>query len=223
MTSDTPKKTFIEQNLTSRFTRPKNKIKPLTSISTLHQDLNEEKLKKKLALHSATGKDFSFTPKKSSVSFSHSIKNSLKALRNQHHLSELHYRENNNPYFENNFFFSNLKHLPCLSSLKLNLSGASHDTLKSFISLLVNLSSYKRLTHLDLQFLHFQISDRKLLRLLFRDIQALRPTLKSLCILIIHCRNMSDKDLRVFSSYIGKFTQLEALKLIFHSPPVFND
>jgi len=118
MTSGTSKKAFLEQNLTSYFSRPKNKIKPLITNSPLHQDLDEEKLRKKLALHSTTEKDFTFGPQKPPAS----IKSSVKLLRNQRHLSKLHYRESNRLHFNNNFFFSKLKHLPTLSSLKLDLS-----------------------------------------------------------------------------------------------------
>ena len=71
--------------------------------------------------------------------------------------------------------------------------------------------------------MRFQVSDIKLLHLLLRGIQTLKPTLKSLSIFLVYCKNMRDQDLRVFSSYIGKFTQLEAFEFSFDSPPVFSD
>ena len=187
MTLGTSKKAFMEKNLTSHFSRPKNKIKPLISISPLHQVLNEEKLKKKLALHSTTGKNVYFLPQPSLPSFRQSITNSTKLFRNQYLLSRLSYHEHKHTKFNDSLFFSKLKHLPALSSLTLKFTEDPHDSLKPLTLLLANLSSYKRLVELEIKFIFFDASDIKLLCHLFRGIQALKPTLKSLSLILIQC------------------------------------
>jgi len=67
------------------------------------------------------------------------------------------------------------------------------------------------------------ISDIKLLSLLLRGIQALKPTLRSFSLKITECQYMKDLELRAIFLYLGKLTQLEALSLTLKNSKNFSE